>query len=100
MPSRLDWQPLIVLGQSTCVQELEELAASGPASPQVITEGDNCAIKKLFFHREMSSEMSIASENQFLFSLHNVSEKQNIRGSHFIAAHGVTVENPDKVGSR
>lgn len=42
----------------------------------------------------------MASENQFLFSLHNVSEKQNIRGSHFVAAYGVTVENPDKVGSR
>lgn len=40
----------------------------------------------------------MTSEDKFLFSLHNVSEKQNIRGSCFVAAHSVTVENPDTVG--
>lgn len=67
--------------------------------PQVITEGDNCIIKKLVFHEEMSWEMSTTSEDNFLFSLQNVSEKQNI-GSCFVAAHSVTVENPDTVVSR
>lgn len=56
--------------------------------------------KTRFSIREMSWEMNIASENQFLFSLHDVSEQQNIRGPCFVAAHTVTVENPDKVGSR
>lgn len=77
--ARLAWQPLIVLGQSTWVQELEKLAARDLVCTQVITDGDNCTIKKLVFHKEMSWDVSTTTEDQFLFSLHNVSEKQNIK---------------------
>lgn len=42
----------------------------------------------------------MASENHFLFSLRGISGKQSIRGTHFTAAHDMTVESASKVASR